>query len=818
MQASEYNLFSSINTDGVTVADTFNSWRKSTNGIIQKLTVEAGSPTWDSTGKVVIGAAVTNGNAATVDIGVARTGSGDAIINLGSVAAINNVVINRASGANGTFTVTNNGTGLFTLSQAGVADLRLLTSATERVRVLANGFFGIGTNNPDSLLHVNGGNFKVSGTITSGAITATTIGGTDITASGFLRSQTLGIGTNNTQFTVSSGGAITGASLGLSGNIVSGPIAVTSVACTGVISTSGPQIFNSNIILNENRINAGMSGAELALSYEKKDGTALTAYDTIIYNGMRGAAVTVTGSTKAVTFAGALSGITTLAASGAISGGAITGTSLISSGTMVATGTATAAEPTASTHLTTKSYVDARTNTVSKFPEKLNGGGYNSFDSFVFIDSNNVLRGIGQLGTRFGNTDIYAPASFFGSTDAGYSVSKCYINTDIVFVLTTAGEVYACAVNTSGQLGIGSTISKDSLTKVLTVTNCSKVAINADNDPTTTYFLTTDGKVYATGDNQYGQLGNGNTSNVSTPVLTLGPGNAISGNPITPVIDIENAGSWNGSSSPHTAIALLSDGTVWCVGYGGEGQMGNGAITAVNNKWVQVKTGLGVNLIGITKIFTGGEDSNTTMYALSSSGTLYGWGNNSRAQLATGATSRVVYARIIATDVANFWIFGAACFIKKSTDNRLYSWGYNGYGGLGQNSTSNVTSVTLVASLNGNVVENMWGSVDNTYQGIHIFLKLVGSNTIYASGHNSQGALGLGNTSNAVSTFTRVYFPITSPISDMICHYDNGIGGYTMILTADGNVYHTGISRWGIGQATNGNRTLFAKVTEIVCG
>lgn len=233
MQSSEYNLFSSINTDGVTVSDTFNTWRKSTNGIIQKLTVEAGSPTWDTSGKVVIGAAVTNGNAAIVDIGVARTGSGAAILNLGSVAGANNVVINRASGTNGTFTVTNNGTGLFSLSQAGAGAISILTSATERVRILSGGNVGIGTAAPDSLLHVNGGNFKVSGSIASGAISSTgTIGGTDITASGFLRSQTLGIGNSNTAFTVSALGAIVGTAL----NAGAGTIVTTGALNAGTLN------------------------------------------------------------------------------------------------------------------------------------------------------------------------------------------------------------------------------------------------------------------------------------------------------------------------------------------------------------------------------------------------------------------------------------------------------------------------------------------------------------------------------------------------------------------------------------------------------
>ena len=319
MDSDEYNIFSTINTNGVTVANTFNTWRKSTNGIIQKLTVEAGSPTWDSSGKVSIGGIVANNAATIVDIGVARTGSGDAIINLGSVAAANNVVITRASGTNGTFTVANTGTGFLSISQSGSGAITLSTNAIERVRVGSGGNVGIGTSAPESLLHVNGGNFIVSGTITSAAIS-----GTNITASGFLNASTLGVGTSNTAFTVSSAGAIAGTSLGLgagaittSGTIGSGAITATSLnSGSGTIITSG-QIKSSGIALNSNQVNAGNSSGSLLLSFANYDGSS-NAYNTIIYNGAGVAAVTVTGSTKAVTFAGALSGITTLNASGTI--------------------------------------------------------------------------------------------------------------------------------------------------------------------------------------------------------------------------------------------------------------------------------------------------------------------------------------------------------------------------------------------------------------------------------------------------------------------------------------------------------------------
>jgi alpha-tubulin suppressor-like RCC1 family protein len=70
------------------------------------------------------------------------------------------------------------------------------------------------------------------------------------------------------------------------------------------------------------------------------------------------------------------------------------------------------------------------------------------------------------------------------------------------------------------------------------------------------------GGVKCWGDNRYGQLGNGNTTNASTPVAAAIAGRAVG----------VSAGDW------HTC-ALLVGGGAKCWGRNGNGQLGNGTAT-----------------------------------------------------------------------------------------------------------------------------------------------------------------------------------------------------------------------------------------------
>ena len=74
--------------------------------------------------------------------------------------------------------------------------------------------------------------------------------------------------------------------------------------------------------------------------------------------------------------------------------------------------------------------------------------------------------------------------------------------------------------------------------------------------------VSTDGTVWAWGDNTYGQLGDGTTTDRSTPVQVPG---------MADVVAI--------ASGPVHTIALRRDGTVWAWGRNDEGQLCDGTTT-----------------------------------------------------------------------------------------------------------------------------------------------------------------------------------------------------------------------------------------------
>jgi alpha-tubulin suppressor-like RCC1 family protein len=189
----------------------------------------------------------------------------------------------------------------------------------------------------------------------------------------------------------------------------------------------------------------------------------------------------------------------------------------------------------------------------------------------------------------------------------------------------------------------------------------------------TVFALGSDGQVYAWGDNSFGQLAVGSTDAGATPVpVPMPPGVRIT--------DVD-AGYWH-------ALALSASGEVYAWGDNSRGQLGVVAADEADEADeadgpVALRVGGGQT---VTHVSGGGMHS----LALTLSGEVYAWGDNSYGQLGDGTTnarptplavrlpSGVVFVQVAA--LANSSLALAA-------DGRVYAWGDNAFGQLGDGTT-----------------------------------------------------------------------------------------------------------------------------------
>ena len=195
----------------------------------------------------------------------------------------------------------------------------------------------------------------------------------------------------------------------------------------------------------------------------------------------------------------------------------------------------------------------------------------------------------------------------------------------------TAGDSYTCAVlsdgtaacwgnNESGQLGDGTTTNSTTPVAVTmsgALTGKTVTTITAGNSHTCA--VTSDGTVACWGNNGWGQLGDGTTTSSTTPVAVTMSG-ALAGKTVNNIT----------AGYPHTC-AVTSDGTVACWGYNYSGQLGNDTTTYSTTPVVVTMSGALTNKT-VTDITAG--ISHTC--ALTSDGTAACWGNNG--ELGNGAT------------------------------------------------------------------------------------------------------------------------------------------------------------------------------------
>ena len=136
--------------------------------------------------------------------------------------------------------------------------------------------------------------------------------------------------------------------------------------------------------------------------------------------------------------------------------------------------------------------------------------------SVIATQSNGTLwawgrNNYGQLAN--GTTNNYSSPIQIGALT---NWSKLFCGADYSVAIKTDGTLWSWGSNGQGQLGLGNTTSYSSPKQVGSLTNWSSASVANFTDGVTTA-IKTDGTLWSWGENNYGQLGLGNTTYYSSP-------------------------------------------------------------------------------------------------------------------------------------------------------------------------------------------------------------------------------------------------------------------------------------------------------------
>lgn len=316
--------------------------------------------------------------------------------------------------------------------------------------------------------------------------------------------------------------------------------------------------------------------------------------------------------------------------------------------------------------------------------------------------------------------------------NGAYALSLTELNAiaDADFVISDDAPLFGSGIgwgyNFLGPLGDNSTSTRSS---PVSVSGGFSDIVQVSASFRHSAILRQDGTVWTTGEGFGGRLGVNDETNRSTPTLVVGQS------------DFKQI-----ATTRDNTIFLKSNGEVWITGTNSSSQLGDG----LGNRSSPIKILNQSNFSSLVPVSTIG--GNNVIMAIKSDGTMWGWGSNSFGALGINNTDSAISSPTIIIGQSDFKqaqvgsAFGAYTVALKS-DGTLWATGDNGYGNFGDNSTTSRSSFTQIPSIS-NV--NFVACSDN---GSTYAIKSDG--TLWVTGSNSFGALGLGNTTD-VSSFVQV--------------------------------------------------------------
>jgi alpha-tubulin suppressor-like RCC1 family protein len=343
-------------------------------------------------------------------------------------------------------------------------------------------------------------------------------------------------------------------------------------------------------------------------------------------------------------------------------------------------------------------------------------------------------------------------------------------------LLRTDGTLRGTGDAANGLLGNGTSNSTSTFVATPTLAGVTDISASGSHN-----VALLGNSVRAWGRNPFGGLGDGSTTNRTAPVTPTG----LSGN-VTGI-----------SAGYEYTLFSMANGTVRAAGKNDRYQLGDGSTTTRNTS---VQTG---NFTNATAVFASPYYAHS--FALTTNGTLMGWGRNLDGQLGIGNNNDKSTPVAAGGSLSGLKMVaqGYGFTLALTQSGNVHSWGSNFYGQLGINNNTAKNTPQFVSGLS----DVIWISAGSASS-----MALKRDGTLYTWGRNSDGQLGIGNTSHRDE-------PVQVTGLPTIVHAEMG-GASSFAVAWDGRIYAWGKNSDGqLGDGTLASRTspvLISNQTTIV--